>query len=45
MLTGNAGTSDLVGMPAVHDLGSLHKDGTVSNGFDNITRLKKASKV
>ena len=24
MLTGNAGTSDLVGMPAMHDLGSLH---------------------
>ena len=26
MLTGNAGTSDLVGMPAVHDLGSLQEE-------------------
>jgi hypothetical protein len=28
MLTGNAGTSDLVGMPAVRDLGSLQNDTT-----------------
>ena len=39
--TGNAGASDLVGMPAMRDLGSLHSSPFVGKGISPLIQKKK----